>query len=167
MAESHLTILSCLPLAHIKLILSWLIIQQLRSRICCKRALSRSCVPPSIPFHSFISSESIVMLLSSLIILYCEDRVLSCAYHLTGVLCPLVKFFSPYQVLHLFSTGVLSEFVLLRSSFLTEIVNFVYLHRILFSKWFNFSRFFGLMHLSNKQLSFTSSLPFPFPPVPF
>ena len=40
--------------------------------------------------------------------------------HLTGVLCPLLKFFSSYQVLHPFSIGVLPEFVLPCSSFLTE-----------------------------------------------
>ena len=50
------------------------------------------------------------MLLSSLIISNCEDRVLFMLIHLTGVSCPLFKFFSSYQVLHLFSTGVLSEF---------------------------------------------------------
>ena len=50
-------------------------------------------------------------LLSSLIILNCEDHVLFVLIHLTGVLCHLFKFFSSYQVLHLFSTGVLSKFV--------------------------------------------------------
>ena len=39
--------------------------------------------------------------------------------HLTGVLCHLFKFFSSYQVLHLFSTGVLSEFVLPCSLFIS------------------------------------------------
>ena len=39
-----------------------------------------------------------------------EDRVLFLLIHLTGVSCPLFKFFSSYQVLHLFSTGMLSEF---------------------------------------------------------
>ncbi len=53
MAESHLTILSCLPLAHIKLILSLLIIQQLCSSICCKRAPSRFVFLCS--FHSILS----------------------------------------------------------------------------------------------------------------
>ena len=32
--------------------------------------------------------------------------------HLTGALCSLLKFFSPYQALHLFSTRVLSEIFL-------------------------------------------------------
>ena len=50
------------------------------------------------------------MLLFSLIISNCEDRVLFVLIHLTEVLCHLFKFFSSYQVLHLFSTGVLSEF---------------------------------------------------------
>ena len=45
---------------------------------------------------------------------------LSMPIHLTGVSCPLLKFFSPYQVLHNFSTGVLLEVVLPCPSFLTE-----------------------------------------------
>ena len=57
------------------------------------------------------------MLLSSLIISNCEDHVLFVLIHLSGVLCPLLRFFSSYQVLHLFSTGVLSEFVLPYSFF--------------------------------------------------
>ena len=59
------------------------------------------------------------MLLFSLIISNCEDRVLFVLIHLTGVLCHLFKFFSSYQVLHLFSTGVLSEFVLPCSLFIS------------------------------------------------
>ena len=59
------------------------------------------------------------MLLFSLIISNCEDRVLFVLIHLTGVLCHLFKFFSSYQVLHLFSTGVLSEFVLPYSLFIS------------------------------------------------
>ena len=58
------------------------------------------------------------MLLSSLIISNCEDRVLFVLIHLTGVLCHLFKFFSSYQVLHLFSAEVLSEFVLPCSLFI-------------------------------------------------
>ena len=49
-----------------------------------------------------------------------EDHVLFMHIQITEVLCHLFKFFSSYQVLHLFSTGVLSEFVLPCSSFLTE-----------------------------------------------
>ena len=59
------------------------------------------------------------MLLFSLIISNCEDRVLFMLIHLTGVLCHLFKFFSSYQVLHLFSTGVLSEFDLPCSLFIS------------------------------------------------
>ena len=46
------------------------------------------------------------------IFLFCQDHVIFVVIHLTRVLCNLFKFFSSYQVLHLFSTGVLSEFVL-------------------------------------------------------
>ena len=53
------------------------------------------------------------MLLSSLIISNCEDRVLSLLIHLTGVLCFLFKFFSSNQVLPLFSTRVPSKSVIL------------------------------------------------------
>ena len=59
------------------------------------------------------------MLLSLLIISNCEDRVLFVLIHLTGVLCHLFKFFSSYQVLHLFSIGVLSEFDLPCSLFIS------------------------------------------------
>ena len=59
------------------------------------------------------------MLLSSLIISNCEDRVLSLLIHLTGLLCFIFKFFSSYQVLHLFSTEVLFEFVLPCSLFIS------------------------------------------------
>ena len=59
------------------------------------------------------------MLLFSLIISNCEDHVLFVLIHLTGVLCHLFKFFSSYQVLHLFSTGVLLEFVLPHSLFIS------------------------------------------------
>ena len=48
-----------------------------------------------------------------------EDRVLFMLIHLTGVSCPLFKFFSSYQVSHLFSTGVLSEFDLSCSLFIS------------------------------------------------
>ena len=102
------------------------------------------------------------MLLFSIIISNGEDRVLFMLIHLTGVLCPLLKFFSSYQVLHLFSTGVLSEFVLPCFSFLTEC--FQLRPSLLFSSLnqFNLARFFGFTRLSKKQLSFTYSLSPPF-----
>ena len=83
---------------------------------------------------------------------------LSC---LTGVSCPLLKLFSSYQVLHNFSTGVLLEFVLPCSSFLTECSQIRHLRCILSGNGLTFSRFFrffGFTRLSKKQLSFTSSL---------
>ena len=52
------------------------------------------------------------MLLFSLIMSNGEDHVLFMLNHSTGMLCHLFKFFSSYQVLHLFSTGVLSEILL-------------------------------------------------------
>ena len=80
---------------------------------------------------SILSYGGIVMLLFSLIISNCEDRVLFLLIHLTGVLCYLFKLFSSYQVLHLFSTGVLSEFDLpwsLFISFQPEWFQFLLLH---------------------------------------
>ena len=59
------------------------------------------------------------MLLFSLIISNGEDRVLFVLIHLTRVLCHIFHFFSSYQVLHLFTTGVLSEFVLPCSLFIS------------------------------------------------
>ena len=58
------------------------------------------------------------MLLFSLIISNGEDRVLFVIIHLIGMLCHFFKFFSSYQVLHLFSVEVLSEFVLPCSLFI-------------------------------------------------
>ena len=52
------------------------------------------------------------MLLSSLIVLKYEVRVLFVLILLSRVLCTLLKLFSPYQALHLFSTRVLSEIFL-------------------------------------------------------
>ena len=100
---------------------SLLIFQQLRSILLCKDAFQTHLwqkLAFSSPFcysndrSSIISSGGIVMLLFSLIISNCEDCVLFVLIHLTGVLCHLFKFFSSYQVLHLFSTGVLPEFFL-------------------------------------------------------
>ena len=59
------------------------------------------------------------MLLFSLIISNCDDHVLFVLIHLTGVLCHLFKLFSSYQVLHLFSTRVMFEFVLPCSLFIS------------------------------------------------
>ena len=50
------------------------------------------------------------MLLVSFIISNGEDRVLFVLIHLTGVSCPLFKFFSSYQVFLPFSTTVLLVF---------------------------------------------------------
>ena len=56
----------------------------------------------------------------SAIISSCEDHDLFMLILVTGVSCPLLKFFSSYQVLYHFSTGVLTEVVLPCSSLLTE-----------------------------------------------
>ena len=58
------------------------------------------------------------MLLSSLIIWFVKIMFFFVLIHLTGVLCHLFKFFSSYQVLHLFSIGVLSKFFLPCSLFI-------------------------------------------------
>ena len=59
------------------------------------------------------------MLFFSIIILNCEDHVLFVLIHLTGVLCPLLKFFSSCQASCHFSTGVLLEIILLSSLFIS------------------------------------------------
>ena len=82
---------------------------------------------------------------------------------LSGVLCPLLKSFSSYQVLHLFSTGVMSEFVLPCSSFLMECFQLCSSPLYSFLKLVNLARFSGFTRLSKKQLSCTSRLPLPFP----
>ena len=133
------------------------------------------------------------MLLSSPIISFCQDHVIFMRIHLTGVSCPLFKFFSSYQVLHLFSTGVLPEFLILIpslssfnrsgfniylitkplgtrripcSSFLTEC--FQLCSSLLFS-FFHFAqplKVHGFSRLSKKQFSLPLIILFLFPPVP-
>ena len=144
--------------------------QQLRSSICCKRATSRSCFPSFIPFHSYFCSGGIAMLFSSTIISFhlrsCSFRCLSiwpecCAFWL--------KFFSSYQALHPFSTGVLPKVVLPCFLFANGVLSTSFISVVFFS-WYGltFARFFGITRLSKKQLSFTSSLfSSVFPPMPF
>ena len=60
------------------------------------------------------------MLCSSLITSFCEDRVLFLLIHLTRMLCHLFKFFSSYQVLHLFLVGVLPNYIILIHSYLVS-----------------------------------------------
>ena len=91
------------------------------------------------------------MLLFSLIISNCEDRVLFVLIHLTGVSCPLFKFFSSYQVLHLFSTGVLSEFDLpcsLIISFQPEWFQFLLVHYTRHSQLCNLQGSHGVSRFS-------------------
>jgi hypothetical protein len=66
-------------------------------------------------FYSFIL-EALWFYSLQPIISFCQDHVLSLLIHLTGALCPLFKFFSSYQVLLLFSTGVLPKFLHSHSS---------------------------------------------------
>ena len=102
------------------LLFSLLVFHQLRSSIFCNGALSRSCFPSFIPFHSFFCSGGIVMLLSSthLLVLSRSCSFYDCPFNRSIV--PSCQVLSSYQVLLLFSTGVLSEFVLPCSYFLTE-----------------------------------------------
>ena len=57
-----------------------------------------------------------VMLLSSLIISNCEDRVLFVLIHLTGELCHLFNYFSSYQVFLLFFNSSGGRVLLISSS---------------------------------------------------
>ena len=59
------------------------------------------------------------MLCSSPITSFCQVHVIFLLIQLTEVLCHLFKFFSSYQVLHLFSTGVLFEVYLPCSLFIS------------------------------------------------
>ena len=131
----------------ISLCFSLLIFQQLRSILLCKDAFQDHLwqkLAFSSPFcysndlSSILSSGGIVMLLSSLIISNCEDRVLFMLIHLTGVLCHLFKFFSSYQVFPLFSTGLLSEILLTHCAILSIVLEAVccwfHLRCIIFSR---------------------------------
>ena len=116
-AECHLIVLRCFHKPTTSLFFSLLVFQQLRSILFCKdafqahlwRKLSFSS-PFFIPMiYLLFSFGGIVMLLSSLIISNCEDRVLFMLIHLTGVLCHLFKCFSSYQGFLLLSVGVLPK----------------------------------------------------------
>ena len=109
------------------LFVSLLVFQQLRYNLL-GRVLSKFFYGRSWHFllHSFIPMIYLLFFLPGP--LWCcslhsssriEDHVLFVLIHLTEVLCHLFKFFSSYQVLHLFSTGVLSEFVLPCSLFIS------------------------------------------------
>ena len=107
---------------------SLLIFQQLRSILLCKDAFQAHLwqkLAFSSPFFYFndlssiLSSGGMVMLLSSLNISNCEDRVLFVLVHLIGVSCPLFKFFPFCQVLPPFSTGALSEIFLTHGAILS------------------------------------------------
>ena len=89
------------------------------------------------------------MLLCSHFISDCEDHDFFMLIHLTGVLCPFAQ-----VLFHLIKSCI---------SFLPEAFNFVHRRCFLSFKFFNFSRFFGFTRLSEKQLSFTSSLSLLFP----
>ena len=69
-----------------------------------------------------------------------------------------IKFFSSYEVLHLFPTRALYEFV---PPFYRCVFNFVHLLAFVSRYGLTFSRFFGFTRLSKKQLSLTSSLSLP------
>ena len=127
-AEFHLKFWDVCHKPTTNLCFSLLTLQQLRSILLCKDAFQTHLwqkLAFSSPFcysndlSSILSSGGIAMLLFSLIISNWEDHVLFVLIHLTRVLCHLFKFFSSYQVLHLFSTGVLSKFVLPCSLFIS------------------------------------------------
>ena len=88
---------------------------QVRSILLFKDAISNSSQAELVLLGPFLyfSSRGFVRLLSSTHLLVCQDLVLFVLILLTGVLCPLLKFFSSCQVFHLLSTGVLLEFVVL------------------------------------------------------
>ena len=81
---------------------------------------------------SISSSGGMVMLLSSLVISNCEDRVLFLLIHLTGVSCLLLKFYSSYQAVYHFSIEVLSEFVLPCSSFPNGVLSILFISVLCF-----------------------------------
>ena len=64
---------------------------------------------PLIPFFYFFRRHCDIVLFNPSSH-FVKDHVLFVLIHLTGVSCPLLKFFSPYLVLYHFSTGVLFEF---------------------------------------------------------
>ena len=71
-------------------------------------------------FYSFVPQALWCCSIQPIISFLSKSMFFPLLIHSTGVLCPLLKFFSSYQVLHLFSSGVLFEFVLPCSSFLTK-----------------------------------------------
>ena len=173
-AGCHLIIWDVFHKTISSLFFSLLVFQQLHSSFCCKHATSRPCFPSFTPFHSYFCSGGIVMFIfSTHHLVLSKIMFLSMPIHLTGVSFPLLKFFSPYQVLHNFLTGVLSIYILrfnlevffrnvLCPSLLTECFRLCSPSLYSFLNLFNLSRLFGFTRLSKKQLNFTSSLSLPF-----
>ena len=122
----------------------------------------------SSPFFCSVDTTSIlsfrrhcvVVLFNHLLVLSRSCSFHDCPFNRSAV--PSFQVLSPYQVLIqflFFSTGVLSEFVLPCSSFLTECFQLRSSPSYSFSRnGLTSSRFFGFTHWSKKQLSFTSSL---------
>ena len=112
-AGCHLIIWDVFHKTISRLFFSLLVFQQLRSSICCYRALSRSCFTSFIPFHSFYSSGGIVMLLSATHLLVLSGSCSFLDLSIQPECCvPFAQVLSFYQVLHLCSTRVLPEFFL-------------------------------------------------------
>ena len=94
---------------------SLLISQQLCSNLLFKDALSNSFEVEHVVFFSvlfiafFHFSRGIVMMLSSLIISYCEDHVLSFAYPFNRSVVSSLQFLFILSSFLLFSTGVFSK----------------------------------------------------------
>ena len=88
---------------------------------------------------SILSSEGMVMLLSSLITSNCEDRVLFVLIHLTGVLYHLFNIFSSHQVFFSFLPESCLNYVILVPwlCHYTEVVIFFSFVKLLFSMSFN------------------------------
>ena len=120
------------------------------------------------------------MLCSSIIILFCQDRVLFIISSLASLFNrSAVRICSSLFLVYLVSTRVVpipscplySSFIALQPPrfkwcslflFSTAMLSISFNSIVLFFQVFNLSRFIGFTRLSKKQLSFTSSLPLPF-----
>ena len=96
------------------LLFSLLVFQQLRSTILLRMPFQAQLwhkLAFSSPFFYFnylfsISSFRRLLLSSTHLLVLSGSCSFFLLIHITGVLCPLLKFFSPYEVFHLVSTGV-------------------------------------------------------------
>lgn len=112
-------------------------------------------------FYSFVP-EALKCCSFQPIISFVKDHVLFVLIHLTGVLCPLLKFFHFIKPCISFQPECCSNLFFLVLFFLTECFQLRSFSLHSFFQFVQPLKARGFTRLSNKQLSYTSSLSLPF-----